>query len=323
MNHNPAAEGRGNVVPATGSDVSRLDQILDEFSADLVSRGRSQATVRSYLSDIRHLVAFLDPEGIDPAAVELIDLAALRAWLGEQVSAEAARSTIARRVASARAFTAWAHRRGILTTDPGQRLEAPRPHRRLPKVLDKDQANEVIRSAELGSEDSNPAALRDRLIVELLYSTGVRVSELCGLDLRSIDRTNRVLRVIGKGNKERTVPFGLPAERAIDAWLIHGRPALVSADSGDALLLGAHGGRLNVRAARKAVNDVTSATDGVPVLSPHALRHSAATHLLEGGADLRHVQEILGHTTPATTQLYTHVSNERLAAAYKIAHPRA
>lgn len=321
---NTSARAARETTAAT-PDVARprLEVLLGEFSADLHSRGRSQATVRSYLSDIRHLVAFLDPKGSDGAPVELIDLAALRAWLGEQVAGNAARSTIARRVASARAFTAWAHRRGVLATDPGQRLEAPRPHRRLPKVLDKAQAAEVIRSAELGSEGSDPAALRDQVIVELLYSTGIRVSELCGLDLRSIDSEHRVLRVTGKGNKERTVPFGLPAQRAIEAWLAHGRPMLAASDSGDAFLLGARGGRLNVRAARKAVNDVTSATDGVPVLSPHALRHSAATHLLEGGADLRHVQEILGHTTPATTQLYTHVSNERLAAAYTIAHPRA
>ena len=239
------------------------------------------------------------------------------------MTARAARSTIARRVASARAFTAWAHHRGVLDGDPGQRLEAPRPHRRLPQVLDVAQASEVIRSAELGAEEADPVALRDQVIVEVLYSTGIRVSELCGLDLRSIDSERRVLRVLGKGNKERMVPFGTPAQRAIDAWLECGRPALVSASSGEAFLLGARGGRLNVRAARKAVNDVTSATDGVPVLSPHALRHSAATHLLAGGADLRHVQEILGHTTPATTQLYTHVSNERLAAAYRTAHPRA
>ena len=300
-----------------------IDDLLEEFCADLISRGRSEATVRSYVADVRHLFTYLDPDGAAPAPAVLVDLAALRAWLGEQVTGRAARSTIARRVASARAFTAWAYRRGVLDSDPGQRLEAPRPHRRLPRVLDEAQAMEVIRSAELGAEESDPAALRDQVIVELLYSTGIRVSELCGLDLRSIDSERRVLRVLGKGDKERTVPFGLPAQRAIDGWLERGRPALVSPSSGEAFLLGARGGRLNVRAARKAVNDVTAATDGVPVLSPHALRHSAATHLLTGGADLRHVQEILGHTTPATTQLYTHVSNERLAAAYRTAHPRA
>lgn len=299
------------------------ESILGEFAADLRGRGRSAATARSYVSDVRGLLGFVDGDGADPAPAELIDLSALRSWLGALVASGAARTTIARHVASARAFTAWAAAAGVLDADPGIRLEAPGAQRRLPAVLDRGQAEEVLRSAELGAEDAAPVALRDEAIVEILYSTGIRVSELCGLDLSSIDRERRSLRVLGKGNKERVVPFGVPAENAIDAWLATGRPALRTSRSGDAFLLGARGGRLDVRAARRAVNEITSATEGVPTLSPHGLRHSAATHLLEGGADLRHVQEILGHSTLSTTQLYTHVTNERIAKAYTIAHPRA
>ncbi|EFV93245.1 site-specific tyrosine recombinase XerC, partial [Dietzia cinnamea P4] len=177
--------------------------------------------------------------------------------------------------------------------------------------------------SELGAAEGDPLAVRDRLVVELLYSCGIRVAELCGLDVDDVDAERRLLRVIGKGDRERAVPYGAPADRALRAWLDTGRPALTNARSGPALLLGARGGRLDPRAARRIVNEVSEATPGAPRVSPHALRHSSATHLLEGGADLRHVQELLGHSTPATTQIYTHVSAERLRAAYRGAHPRA
>jgi integrase/recombinase XerC len=165
--------------------------------------------------------------------------------------------------------------------------------------------------------------LRDRLIVELLYATGVRVSELVGLDVDDVDRRRRVLRVLGKGNKQRTVPFGAPAQRALAAWLAEGRPALAIAASGPALLLGARGGRIDPRQARTVVHQTIAAVDGAPDIGPHGLRHSAATHLLEGGADLRVVQELLGHSSLATTQLYTHVTVARLRAVHDQAHPRA
>ena len=181
----------------------------------------------------------------------------------------------------------------------------------------------MIRTAELGAAEGDPLAVRDQLVVELLYSCGIRVAEMCGLDVDDVDRERRLLRVIGKGDRERAVPYGLPAEAALGRWLASGRPALATDSSGPALLLGARGGRLDPRSARRIVNEVTAATPGAPRVSPHALRHSSATHLLEGGADLRHVQELLGHSTPATTQIYTHVSADRLRAAYRGAHPRA
>lgn len=174
-----------------------------------------------------------------------------------------------------------------------------------------------------GAQQGDPIALRDRLIVELLYATGIRVSELCGLDIDDVDRSRRVLQVLGKGNKQRTVPYGEPAEDALTAWLDIGRPALAIPASGPALLLGARGARLDQRQARTVVHQTMSAVDGAPDIGPHGLRHSAATHLLEGGADLRVVQELLGHSTLATTQLYTHVTVARLRAVHDQAHPRA
>jgi integrase/recombinase XerC len=166
-------------------------------------------------------------------------------------------------------------------------------------------------------------ALRDAAIMELLYATGIRVSELCGLDVDDLDEGRNTVRVLGKGGRERTVPVGLPAVRAVAAWKRAGRPALAGPGSGPALFLGARGGRLDPRTARRVVHAALAAVAGVPDSGPHGLRHAAATHLLEGGADLRSVQEILGHASLASTQIYTHVSVERLTAAYRQAHPRA
>ena len=165
--------------------------------------------------------------------------------------------------------------------------------------------------------------LRDRALLEVLYATGIRVSELTGLDLADVDRHRRVLRVMGKGAKERMVPFGVPADQAVADWVGRGRPALSGPNSGAALFLGARGARIDPRAVRSLVHVRSSAVEGAPDVGPHGLRHSAATHLLDGGADLRAVQELLGHASLATTQIYTHISSERLAAVYRQAHPRA
>lgn len=341
---------RGSAADAGGRNLSAaLEAVVDDYVADLLTgRSRSAATARSYRSDVRALLAYVAAaatgeaegggdgdggrdsgggEGGRPAtAADLADalsLPALRGWLAAQVGAGAARSTVARRVAAARSFTTWASRRGLLPTDVAARLEAPRAQRHLPEVLNREQAAETMRTTELGAEEGDPIALRDRLVVELLYSCGIRVAELVGLDVDDIDAERRLLRVVGKGDRERAVPYGPPAQRALRTWMDGGRPELATADSGPALLLGARGGRLDPRAARRIVNEVTAATPGSPRVSPHALRHSSATHLLDGGADLRHVQELLGHSTPATTQIYTHVSAERLRTAYRGAHPRA
>lgn len=297
--------------------------ILEEFDEYLaLQRGRSEHTRRAYLGDLRSLFTFLD--GRAPGATpRTITLPTLRSWLASQATAGAARTTLARRTSAVKTFTAWALRNGLMDDDPAVRLQVPKARRTLPSVLRQDQAIDAMNAANSGAEQRDPLALRDHVIVEMLYATGIRVSELCGLDVNDVDRRLRLLRVLGKGNKQRTVPFGEPAARALSAWLDGGRPALATSTSGAALLLGSRGGRLDPRQARTVVHETMSAVSGAPDIGPHGLRHSAATHLLEGGADLRVVQELLGHSTLATTQLYTHVSVARLRAVHDQAHPRA
>lgn len=292
---------------------------VDRFERHLaLERNLSSHSVRAYLTDV---VGLLDHAGrMGCRDVAELDVRILRSWLARLRSTGAARTTLARRAAAARTFTAWAHRAGLLAADPGTQLASPRAHRTLPPVLRQDQATALV---ELPDEDDGPLGLRDRLVLELLYATGIRVGELVGLDVDDVDRHRRVVRVVGKGDKERSVPFGAPAERALDAWLRQGRPALAAPGSGPALILGAKGARVDPRAVRRLVHEYLAAVPGAPDLGPHGLRHSAATHLLEGGADLRAVQEILGHASLSTTQIYTHVSVERLRAAYRQAHPRA
>jgi integrase/recombinase XerC len=282
-----------------------------------LERGRSPHTVRAYAGDVALLLEHASRLGVeDPADV---DLQVLRSWLARLRSGGAARTTMARRGSSARVFTAWAHRRGLMPADPGALLATPKGHRPLPDVLRPDEAGRLVEAID-GAE---PEDLRDRLAVELLYATGIRVSELCGLDIDDVDRARRVVRVMGKGGKERTAPYGVPAEQAVERWLTGGRPAWATAASGPALLLGRRGRRVDPRTVRTVVHRRLAAVPGAPDLGPHGLRHSAATHLLEGGADLRSVQELLGHATLATTQIYTHVSVERLRTSYDRAHPRA
>jgi integrase/recombinase XerC len=281
-------------------------------------RGLSAHSVRAYGGDLASLLDHAARCGV--LAPEELTLGVLRSWLALQTSRGKARATLARRAAAARGFTAWAVRRGLMTTDPGAALASPKRHRTLPAVLDAAQVRALLDGLALADE---PLDLRDRAVLELLYATGVRVSELCGLDLRDIDRSRRTVKVLGKGDKERTVPLGDPALRAVDDWLAHGRPSLATTGSAQALLLGARGGRLDSRTARRVVHERLAEVPGAPDLGPHGLRHSAATHLLEGGADLRSVQELLGHATLATTQIYTHVSIDRLKATYDRAHPRA
>ena len=301
----------------------RFAAILGDYAEHLaLERGRSEHTQRAYLADLRSLFRFLD-ERAPGCGLEALSLPVLRSWLGAQAAGGVARTTLARRTSAVKTFTAWATRRGLLTTDPASRLQVPKAKRTLPAVLRQDQALAAMAAAVLGAEQRDPIALRDRLIVELLYATGIRVSELCGLDVDDVDTGRNLLRVLGKGNKQRTVPFGRPALAALKDWLADGRPHLVVSDSGPGLLLGPRGRRLDPRQARTVVHQTVGAVDGAPDIGPHGLRHSAATHLLEGGADLRVVQELLGHSTLATTQLYTHVSVARLRAVHDQAHPRA
>ncbi len=310
------------VVPVEADLTPDMDDALEAFAVHLASElGRSPHTVRAYTGDVRRLLAHARAEGATSLAD--LDLADLRSWLAREGVDGHARTTLARRAASARVFTAWAFRRGLLPADPGDRLATPAAHRVLPGVLKQSEAADLLDVATVAAGDGDPVHLRDLLVLELLYATGMRVGELVGLDLDDVDPGRRTLRVLGKGAKERTVPYGLPAQAALDSWLADGRPRLRTEESGPALLLGARGRRLDPRTARETVHRMLRHVPGAPDLGPHGLRHSAATHLLEGGADLRSVQEILGHATLATTQIYTHVSVERLRATYEQAHPRA
>lgn len=296
--------------------------MLEEFDEYLaLQRGRSEHTRRAYRGDLRSLFAFVaERTDASPAA---LTVPLLRSWLAAQAAAGVARTTLARRTSAVKTFTAWASRAGLMDTDPATRLQVPKASRTLPSVLREDQALDAMAAAESGARQGDPLALRDRLIVELLYATGIRVSELCGLDIDDVDASRRLLRVLGKGDKQRTVPYGEPAQQALQAWLDGGRPHIAVELSGAALLLGARGRRIDPRQARTVVHQTMAAVAGAPDIGPHGLRHSAATHLLEGGADLRVVQELLGHSTLATTQLYTHVTVARLRAVHDQAHPRA
>jgi integrase/recombinase XerC len=295
---------------------------LASFTRHLRSeRGLSEHSVRAYRGDVTTLLEHARRMGRDEPAA--LDLLVLRSWLAGQASRGMARTTLARRAAAARGFTAWAAREGLVATDPGALLATPRTGRSLPGVLRRDEAEALLDVAGLAADDDNPTGVRDLAVLELLYASGIRVGELCGLDLDDVDRARRVVRVLGKGAKERTVPVGLPALRAVERWLAEGRPRLLGPASGAALFLGSRGARIDPRTVRRVVHRLLGHVPGAPDLGPHGLRHSAATHLLEGGADLRSVQELLGHATLATTQIYTHVSVDRLKATYDQAHPRA
>lgn len=312
--------------PSTGPWGEPFARVLADYERHLVAeRDLAQHTVRAYLADVAGLLEHATRRGAaDPTD---LDLRALRSWLALQQSQGRSRSTLARRATAARVFTAWLARSGRTPGDVGASLGAPRPHRTLPAVLRADEAESLVRAAvdqAIGADGvASPVGLRDAALLELLYATGIRVGELVGLDVDDLDRDRDLVRVLGKGRKERTVPYGRPAARAVDLWLSGGRPALTVTGSGPALFLGARGGRLDQRAVRTVVHRRIAEVPGAPDIGPHGLRHSAATHLLEGGADLRSVQEILGHSSLATTQRYTHVTTDRLRRAYQQAHPRA
>lgn len=296
-------------------------QLLDDFAMHLTAqRGLAEHTVRAYCSDIEQLIMFVDEQ--QTGDITEVDLPVLRSWLAEMNQRKLSRATIARRGASARRFFEWAAHTGRTGSDPASKLASPRADRTLPVVLAVDSAARLMEAARTRAQDGKAAHLRDWAALELLYATGIRVGELVGIDVEDVCLADRVIRVIGKGDKERVVPFGVPAGRAIHDWLTAGRPVLVSNREERALLLGARGQRWGQRQVRQVVHDM-AAQAGVEDIAPHGLRHSAATHLLDGGSDLRGVQEVLGHATLATTQKYTHVSADRLRSSYKLAHPRA
>ena len=296
----------------------QLDRVLADFTLYLsAERGFSEHTVRSYRGDLADLLRFADEAGATTA--DEIDLELLRGWLWRGSSAGLAKSTLARRSATARALTSWLARSGETPTDAAARLRAPKPDRHLPRVLTRDQMDAILSGLAGRAATGDVLAIRDLAMVELLYASALRVSELAGLDLHDVDLGRLTVRVLGKGSKERVVPFGVPAKNAISAWL-EVRAASVHVA---ALFLGARGARVGTRAVYTLVADLLENVPGGGPAGPHALRHTAATHLLDGGADLRAVQELLGHASLGTTQIYTHVSTERLKESYAMAHPRA
>jgi len=333
----------GPLPPALAASLAAFERHLRS------ERSLSPHTVRAYAGDISSLLGYASDQGI--GTPQELGVAELRGWLAIQHESGAARATLARRSAAARAFTAFAHRRGWLAADPGSQLGTLKTRRTLPHVLRQEEMADILTGLEAAARRSGPArlppgksgssgkpgssgqrteadaeaavALRDSAVLELLYATGIRVSELCGLDAGHLDQSRRTVRVRGKGDKERTVPVGVPALRAVTRWLDAGRPELAAASSGLALFLGVRGGRLDPRTARRIVHERLREAGATRDTGPHGIRHSTATHLLEGGADLRSVQEILGHSSPATTQIYTHVSIDRLKSSYRQAHPRA
>jgi integrase/recombinase XerC len=294
---------------------------VEEFARHLsVERNVSDHTVRAYVGDVESLLAHCAALGAEQ--LDHLDLRSLRSWLANQQTRGRSRATLARRATAARVFCAWAARTGWIAQDPAAGLGSPKAGRPLPPALDHDDVRQLLDSATERAMAGDALGARDVAILELLYATGVRVGELCALDVDDVAEGRRVLRVLGKGRKERTVPYGVPAEVALRTWLVR-RHELARHRSGAALFLGARGGRIDPRAVRALVHARLAEVPGAPDLGPHGLRHTAATHLLEGGADLRSVQELLGHASLATTQIYTHVSAERLRAAYTQAHPRA
>ena len=319
-----------NVLAISGPTCNRIDMgeskrafgaATDRFIQYVeLELGRSANTVKAYRKDLENLFAFAQTRGCGD--IQDVGIVELRGWLADQRMAGLSSATIARRATAVRMFFAWAQQTELIDEDPASALVIPKVSKRLPHVLQQSQATEVMDRAALRADDNSPIHIRDRAMLELLYATGIRVGELVGLDIHDIDTSRRTIRVLGKGSKERVVPYGVVAEKAVQQYLTQARPALARDDSGAAVFLGSRGKRIDQRVVRSMVHEVLSSLD-VPDLSPHGLRHSAATHLIEGGADIRAVQEILGHASLATTQLYTHVSMDRLRAVFEQAHPRA
>jgi len=299
---------------------SMIEQV-SQFDTFLAAR-HSERTRASYLTDLEQLAEFLSERGIE--SVETVTVSDLRAWLARMSDEGKARATIQRRTSAVKGFFSWALEQGLISTDPASVLKSVKVPKTLPETISQAEARELMDAvAAVAGEEDTAVSWRDVAIMEVLYATGLRVFELCSLDLDSLDRTRELVRVIGKGNKERSVPIGAPALKAVDTWLGR-RHELVTPRSGHALFIGERlGARLDPRVVRRIVHRCLGLVDGAPDLGPHGLRHAMATHLLEGGADLRTVQEVLGHASITTTQIYTHITSERLRSVFEQAHPRA
>jgi len=301
----------------------RIEAAVDEFVVYLrAERGYSPNTVKAYASDLSALTDFAERKAISDVSGLTLDV--LRDWLFASSQQGLSKTTLGRRSATVRSFTAWLRRVGYETTDAGARLKSPKADHSLPRVISEPQLAGIFDQLTAAAEEGQPGSVRDLAIIELLYAAGLRVSELASLDVDDVDFDRMTVRVVGKGSKERVVPFGVPAATALTDYLRRARPVLLNtAKPTHAFFLGARGGRITARTVYALVAGLLEPLGGSGPAGPHALRHTAATHLLDGGADLRIVQEMLGHASMGTTQIYTHVSMERLTASYVQAHPRA
>jgi integrase/recombinase XerC len=289
-----------------------MDDAIGAFLEYLaVERGASPHTVRGYAGDLREFSAFLRRSGdLGPSAV---DMRSVRAYLASLHQRGLAKSSIGRKLASVRSCLRFLARRGVIEQNPARLVRSPRPPRRLPSFLPKDESKQLLDRAH----GPSASGCRDHALLELLYATGIRVAECCGLDGMDVDRSHGTVRVLGKGDKERVVPVGEVALQAIDAYLAaRGRPD-------GPLFTNARGGRLTTRSAQRIVGRQARLSGTSRRVTPHTLRHTFATHMLGEGADLRLIQELLGHQRLSTTQRYTHVSPEHLMKVYDAAHPRA
>lgn len=304
-----------------------VEVVLDSWRSHLLRRvGRGDATVKAYLSDVSLLLGYCGIALDAPAAVfpELLTSRSVKRWLAARVASGLAKTTVSRNAASARSLCSYLVAEGWLDSDPVGALELAKPDSKLPAVLSQEDAAKLAEQARFEAllPGAGAQAVRNWAAVELLYSSALRVSELTGLDLSDIDFASHLVRVTGKGNKVRVVPFGRSAAEALEKW-IESRDLLENQKTpSGALFLGKRGGRLDSRVLRGDLHRLTARAH-VKDVAPHGLRHSSATHLLEEGADLRFVQEYLGHSSLQTTQRYTHVDAKRLSEVYRRAHPRA
>jgi integrase/recombinase XerC len=301
----------------TAANDASIDRATEGFLRSLrAERDLSEHTLSAYAFDLAQFSTWADRGGI--SSLQALDRRLLRRYLAYLSARGYARRSIARKLSALKSLLRWAVSHDLVPSSPADELSSPKLDRPLPKVL---KARDAAKLCEQPSTEE-PRGLRDRAVLELLYSSGLRVAELCGLDLSDLDLEAASVVVTGKGRKQRKLPLGDPAARALDTYLAHGRPALMGEEPTQGLFLNLRGGRLGPRSVRALLARHEAAT-GRSGAGPHALRHSFATHLLDGGADLRSVQELLGHESLATTQIYTHVSTERLRTVYEQCHPRA
>ena len=299
-------------------DEKNVAVLLNDFKRYLeIERHASQYTLRNYLHDLRHFINYAVKENI--ATLEDVDIPLLRRYIASLLEEGYEKSSIARKLSALRSFYSYLIQVNIIAKNPLLTISSPKLTKRLPAFLSSDEVNKLIMTPDI----STPLGMRDKAMLELLYASGLRVSEIASLDIVNVNLEEREVRVLGKGSKERITLMGKPAVNAIDCYLREGRPKLIGQRSTDALFLNRYGRRLSKRSIQQTLSRYATAAGFTKRVFPHMIRHSFATHLLDGGADLRVVQELLGHVSLSTTQIYTHVTQTQARKVYLASHPRA